>query len=174
MNPTATNGAVLREMTREALIKECANGNKDAGVFLSIFIERAHWLDDLVDEPLQPRAEALALKEMAWLVALVQNPFFQEHKAHILPVMLLGLNAWADSDLMPPGVQRDVVKGMYHEVAYLVAMITGGWPRLRSVTRALRRYDIEEPPTPIPGSEQIDLGGFDRNAPSKAEGGGPG
>lgn len=137
--------------TREQLITECANNNKDAADFLRVFVDRAHWIDDLADQDGQLSLEpgALAGREMLWLVTLTQNPFFLKFKDQLLPVMLLGLNAWVDSCGMR-GVQRDVVKGFYHEVAYAVAMLTGGWPHLRKVTGELRAYDIEEMATEAP------------------------
>lgn len=130
------------EPTREQIIAACAGEDKDAAQFLSLFIERAHWLDDLADTVGPAGPAEIAQKEMAWLVVLSQNPFFLKHKERLTPLMLLSLNAWVDSDSLP-APERDVVKGFYHEVAYAVALLTGGWSRLRSVTSALRHYDFE-------------------------------
>ena len=127
-------------MTKEAIIIIAANGNAAAQAFLEVFVRRAHYLDDLEDEP---KVLRIADFESEWLFTLAGNPFFVAHREQLVPLMILALNAWADSNKMAAGPVRDVVKGLWHEVVYMTAFIVGGWPHLRAVTAAAREYDLE-------------------------------
>ena len=129
--------------TVEEILTAAANGNGDALRFLVAYARRAHWVDDLRDEERRPLPDWLAAAEADWLLTLSGNPFFLAHRAQLVPVMLLGLNAWADSHHLP-APERDVVKGFWHETVWLVAWLTGGWEHLRKVTAQFREYDHEE------------------------------
>jgi len=130
-------------MNRSELITLAANGNAAAEHFLQAFSARAHFLDDVADSDKHAISPTnIAAAEADWLMCLSGNPFFQKHSNMLVPVMLCGLNAWADSNNMPPGDIRDVVKGIWHEVVYVVAWLTGGWAHMRIVS-ANREYDIE-------------------------------
>lgn len=138
-------------MTREEIIKQSANGNTNAEMFLRVFLEWAHWVDDVADEPEGSpvrNPEEIARVEAHWMIQLTSNPFFLAHKERLLPMILIGLNAWVDSNAMPPGTIQDVVKGIYHEVGALTALLTGGWAHLRHTTSKCREYDIEGPIDP--------------------------
>jgi hypothetical protein len=122
--------------TRQQLIAACVGKNEHAAQFLTAFVAHCHWMDDVVDMDQFD-------KVTAEMVTLSQNPFFIEHKDRLLPLILVAFNAWVDSDAMPPCVERDVLKGYYHEVCAVVALLTGGWDRMRAVTKEYRHYDIE-------------------------------
>ena len=133
-------------MSREEIIRQAASGNPFAETFLRAYVGRAHWLDDLVDEPRHPCCEVLARHEAEWLQQLTGNPFFTANSARLVPLMLTGLNAWVDSNRMPPGPVRDVLKAQWHELVHAVALVTGGWDALRKLTRSGREYDFETVP----------------------------
>lgn len=126
-------------MSRDEIIKLAANGNAKAEEFLRDYADHAHYVDDLKD---QDKVIDIPAQEARWLICISSNPFFDQHKAMLVPLMLCGLNAWADSHNFR-GVERDVVKGVWHEVVYAVAMITGGWAHMRRVS-AHREYDIQD------------------------------
>lgn len=139
-------------MTREEIIRQSANGNVAAEVFLRSFLTWAHWLDDVVDEPKTHAAftpETAARIEADWMLQLTSNPFFLAHKERLLPLVLIGLNAWVDANAMPAGTIQDVVKGIYHEVGAITAYLTGGWAHLRATTSQCREYDLESESVPI-------------------------
>lgn len=152
MNGASDGGPVpqgeLRELTRDERLQAAAGGNPEALAFLRAFAVRAHWIDDLADkgpalaERPEAAAEMLARNEADWLLTLSTNPFFLAHRLQLVPLMVLGLNAWVDSHRQPP-VVRDVVKGFWHETVWAVAYLTGGWTRLRQVTSRNRSYDLE-------------------------------
>lgn len=143
-------------VNRDEILTAAANGNASALEFLRVFARRAHWVDDVVDELCEPavgsrtyEAGRIAEMEGEWLLTLSGNPFFLAHRAQLVPAMVLALNAWVGSseELQVPSdklqVVRDVVKGQWHEVVWLVAWLTGGWKKMREVSGKYRDYDFE-------------------------------
>jgi len=156
-------------MTREEIIKRASGGSTEAHRFLTAYARRAHWLDDLIDQDKAdtitgPQAERLAEEEAHWITEIATNAFFQSHRDRLLPVMLLGLNAWVDSEKCHGG-QRAGLKGLWHETVYAVAMLTGGWPALRSLTSTAREYDAGERTASEKASEPVSENGL-RYAPT--------
>ncbi len=127
---------------RDTILQAAANGNAGALEFLRCFARRAHWVDDIADAICERPAYKVAEMEAEWLLCLASNPFFLAHRAQLVPAMVLALNAWVDSDNQKPMV-RDVVKGQWHEVVWLVAWLTGGWNKLRATSSQFRAYDFE-------------------------------
>jgi hypothetical protein len=128
---------------------EVACGDQNAANFLAAFQDKAHLLDDVVDH--DDRSEADHAKiELNWVLTLAQNPFVRQYADRIVPVLALGLNAWLDSNQMRRSTKKqdrmasDVVKGYYHEVIYLVALICGGYDHMRAMSWKFRSYDFEE------------------------------
>lgn len=131
------------EPNRDEILQAAAKGNASALEFLRVFARRAHWVDDLNDEPNAIRCPAMfATSESEWLLTLSANPFFLAHRAQLVPAMVLALNAWDDSHRFE-GAQRDVIKGQWHEVVWLVAFLVGGTEHLRDITGKFRGYDFE-------------------------------
>jgi hypothetical protein len=134
----------MSDMTIEQKIAAAANGDPNAERFLAVFAHRAHLIDDIVDRDKVVNGIQIVNAEATWLCQMAANPFWLKHSVTLTPIMLLALNSWADSwDLPPP--QCDVLKGQWHEVIYAVALLTGGWGKLRELTPAAREYDINVP-----------------------------
>lgn len=138
-------------MTTPETITAASNGNLQAAQFLTVFARRAHLLDDLVDRDKPVTGEQLAQAEWDWLVVLTGNPFFLAHKDRLMGVIAGALNAWLDSNVAgsfapsPVAITRDVLKGQWHDVLRLVALLTGGWQALRELSPCIRDYDWEVP-----------------------------
>lgn len=141
-------------VNRDDILTAAANGNAAALEFLRVFARRAHFIDDCCDDPPRKGVGEMADAEAEWLVCLASNPFFLAHRAQLVPSMLLAMNAWADSE-MPKfewRSQRDVIKGQWHEVVWLVAWLTGGWDHLKAMSREFREYDFEPVKEPESGA----------------------
>lgn len=132
-------------MTRTEFITKAANGNEAALAFLRVYWDRAHLLDDMIDAPGSVSDEALAKSEADWIQQLTGNPFVLAHSARLVPVMLLGINAWLDSNRWVSSDARQVLAGQWHDVVYTVALLTGGWAGLRHASEK-RPYDWADEP----------------------------
>lgn len=144
-------------VNRDEILTAAANGNASALEFLQVFARRAHFVDDICDKAVRPLAADLAQSEAEWARVLMLNPFVNSYRAALLPAMRLALNAWAHSDAMsfraqgvPPTAEeiqfaatRDVLKGQWHQVVWMVADITGGWEYLHEISAKYRDYDFE-------------------------------
>lgn len=138
-------------MMTQAQLLEVAKGNADAAGFLAAFQGKAHLMDDVVDRDVPERMDREhVLVELDWLLALTQNPFVQSHRGQLVPVIVLGMNAWLDANQWEVSVDKrkrtaaDVLKGFYHEVMYLVALLCGGFDHMRAMSAKYRSYDFEE------------------------------
>ena len=148
------NKSMSTEPNRDEILTAAANGNAAALEFLRAFARRAHWVDDLRDEPLAHTChDTIAEMEAEWLLVLTANPFLLANKASLVPAMVLALNAWIDSENWQKPVdgpeqvrhraQVSVIKGQWHEVVWLVAWLTGGWEKMHDVSAKYRSYDFE-------------------------------
>jgi hypothetical protein len=139
------------ETNRDEILTAAANGNASALEFLRVFTRRAQWVDDLRDRDKLDaggwyEASAFANCEAEWLLCLASNSFFTQYRAQLVPVMVLGLNAWVDSEDPKWKVRsrNEVLAGFANEVFWLVAWLTGGWRTMREVSAKYRDYDVEE------------------------------
>lgn len=137
--------------SRDEILTAAANGNGSALEFLRVFTRRAQWVDDLRDRDKLDaggwyEASAFASREAEWLLCLASNPFFAQYRAQLVPVMVLGLNAWVDSEdpKWKARSRNEVLAGLANEVFWLVAWLTGGWQKMRDVSAKYRDYDVED------------------------------
>ncbi len=131
-------------MTSEQIIKMAANGNQQAEDFARAWVNYCHMLDNAYDRDTLQTDDAIAKISVQWMTELCGNDWFMQHRAMLFGTMVVSFNAWVDSN-RKTGVERHVLAGMYHEVVYLVAFLTGGWAHLRHVTSECREYKQEVP-----------------------------
>ena len=136
-------------LTHDELL-EIARDDRDAAEFLRSFQAKAHLVDDQEDGDVPTPIERVADVETDWLVTLSTNPFFTRNAAILVPTIVLGLNAWVDATRWSRSTKveqrraADVVKGYYHEVAYLVAFLVGGQGHMKEISNKYRSYDFEQ------------------------------
>ena len=124
------------------MVDIASGGNAAARDWLRAWYRFCHLLDDLVDRdtPAPVPANVVAASMVDFVQQMSFNPFYGMHKAQLFGLVVQAANAWVDSE---EGAQpKDVLKGMWHEVVYHTAYITGGWTALRAVS-AHREYDHE-------------------------------
>ena len=130
-------------------------GNLDAARFCEAFHDFCHTLDDLLDRdnPEGIQRDRVVRVMLTAVLEFSMNAFFQANRAGLLSLISQSFIAWGDSmDWQDSGDARkirdaDVIKGLYHEVFFHVALLCGGYDHARAVTRATREYDHE------PGTE---------------------
>lgn len=129
-------------MTAAEMVKQAANGNANAENFALAWINFCHCIDDLIDDDRLVSSEAVAAILVTFMVELSGNPFYQANKPMLLGIMVQSINSWLDSNT-EAGIKRAVLAGMYHEVIYHIAFLTGGWTKLRTLTSSEREYKGE-------------------------------
>jgi hypothetical protein len=131
-------------MTANEKCALAANGSHDAERFCVAWARFCHLLDDVIDKDNPVTDEDIARELVSFLANTITNKFVGQHRESLMSIMVQSANAWLDSNRMPAGGERDVLKGMWHEVIWHVAYLTGGWQHMRFVTQTCREYDIEK------------------------------
>lgn len=125
---------------------EATRNNEEAWKFVELFCDRSHMIDDIIDGEKPMTDEQIISRELAWMMSIGTNGFWQAHSGFLLPLVIMGCNAWLDanrwekSDDPVKRCHSDVVKSLYHEVVFAVVYICGGWENLRKFTAKHREY----------------------------------
>lgn len=101
-----------------------------------------HLYDDLVD-----RDRAVTVGEAAQvLVEFVRNlsfnPFWEEHKWMLFPLLLNAANRWVDGEEWPDKKEAAIIRCGDVDFFLQVAYCVGGWDHMRAC-KAARSYDKE-------------------------------
>ena len=102
--------------------------------------------DDLIDKD-RPVTEAEIHKGFISALILVNdNPFWQRFHVKLMPIVVVGTNAWLDANILQDAVlDRDRMMGFYirnyaYEMTSMAAYCAGGWEWLRSISMEMRQF----------------------------------
>jgi hypothetical protein len=126
-------------MNPEQIIKLAANGNTQAEDFARAWYLFVRMLDNSYDKDVIVTDDEMGKLSVQFIMELCGNEWFLQHKPVLFGLMVCSFNAWIDANRRQ-GVERSVLSGMYHEVIYMTAFLTGGWAHLRHVTSECREY----------------------------------
>lgn len=140
----------LEKLDFRQIFEEVAPGNRAAQDFCHAFLAWVHFLDDMVDQD-KPEAgpEDIIRLNLELAMVFAFNPFWQEHKTRLIPLIIQGAQAYADSNEWAKSVNArdrlssDVLKSQYAEVFWHVAYLCGGPELLQQVTRKYRRFNYD-------------------------------
>lgn len=144
----------------ERYFDEVCLGNKEAREFCLVFHSWVHWIDDAVDRTRDYTVEETARLTLEAVFTFSENPFFQQHKESLIPLIVQSVLAWESSaewekrEDYRDYVASQVLKSYYHEVYWHVALIVGGWSHARKTIRDKRQIDYDvrtaaEPREPV-------------------------
>jgi hypothetical protein len=106
--------------------------------------------DDLIDKDKPVTDSSLNGVFVDLLFWLPQNPFFNAHKAHLLPVIMTCINAWMDSNTLQHADNARArqaawwLKQMGVELYGTVALLMGGFDHMREVSLQARHVLAHE------------------------------
>lgn len=117
-------------------------------------INVAELWDDLVDKDREIPLSEINDVFMGLLFVLPTNEFFRKHQERLLPVMLMAVNAFYDSESLKKSENIRIRKIAFQlrfaliEVFKTCALIIGGWEHLRNVSQEMIEFyayeDFEE------------------------------
>ena len=130
-------------------VKLCAGGSREAHLYLNIICRAARLIDDLFDDLHNWKGEDTYDLAHLLLVDLPDSPFFTANRQHLLPLHLVALNAWKDSNswLAGGGIKRTyalVIRDTLTEVGIMVAYLVGGRDYMEEVSLKIRELFIKE------------------------------
>jgi hypothetical protein len=128
---------------------EICLGHPQAREFCAVFHNWVHWIDDAVDRSRTYTVEETARLTLEAVFTFSENPFFQQHKEALIPLIIQAVLAWESSEEWAlredyqDFVASQVLKSHYHEVYWHVALIVGGLPHARKTIRSKRKFDYD-------------------------------
>lgn len=122
----------------DRLIEEACNGNRDAEVFLRVYLKLAHQIDDCVD--CAPTKEQLLQTFLTLLSFATMNRFYQQFKEQLYPLLATALSAyatsvgWENSQADNERRMSDHLRSHGASVIEFVALLCGGIERMRTLS----------------------------------------
>lgn len=138
------------EFDFNAVFADVCQGHPEAIDFCLALYTWVHLIDDFIDQdkPLND-PEVVMRVNLRMAACLSFNPFFQQHKVQLLPLMVTGVKAYADSlEWVTRQNHKDrhsseVLKSGYQEVFWYVAFLIGGYDHMGAMTRKYRHYNYD-------------------------------
>ena len=101
--------------------------------------------DDLVDKDNEVTESEINKTFLALLTELPLNPFFDQYKFRLVPLMVTGINTWQDSNILSKGSDNDkamayVLRDWYVELVMFVVYLLHGYEAMRNVSIDIRRF----------------------------------
>lgn len=125
----------------QAIYKEAAGNNPLALDFLNAFHDYCHEIDDLIDEAKEDPERFVEI--LIHGNVMYGLPFFRMHAAVLGPQIILITSTYADSvkmersELEWENRMADTLRFVGNDLVRMVAQLTGGWERMRSVSDKL-------------------------------------
>jgi hypothetical protein len=113
--------------------------------FLVQFGDAAELFDDMIDKDKDiPDEHVIRVLFSTW-TELPVNPFFDQFKHQLIPVMVTGINAWLDANTLEKGSHNDqvfayVLRDWYAELVAFVIYLTRGRDYMRQVSMDVRKF----------------------------------
>ena len=122
-----------------------ANGNECAFDFIWRCWNFFHLLDDLIDKDKPVTIQETSRELFLFTQTIALNPFFQEHKHSLLPMILNACNGWIAGEEVSESNKQyaPVLKCSDFNIYSHVAFLIGGWEHMRHVDSRFRTYDKE-------------------------------
>lgn len=107
--------------------------------------ETAEVWDDLIDADKPVSKDRLNRLFTALLTELPLNPFFDKFKVQLTPLLLVGINAWHDANVLEKGSDNDkaiayVLRDWYVELVMFITCLTRGYTKMREHSLEIRRF----------------------------------
>lgn len=121
-----------------------ANGNVDAFNFIWRCWNFCHVIDDLVDRDQPMLIDEVSRELFLFIETLCCNPFFQQHKLSLLPLILNACHGWVTGEeaAAQGSSNSSVLKCSDFAIYSHVAFLIGGWQHMRAIDQ-IRQYDKE-------------------------------
>lgn len=120
-------------------------GDINAVWFVRQFGDICEVFDDLVDKDKPVTDADIARTLFVCLTELPLNPFFDKYKHQLIPVIVTGINAWLDANVLEKGSQNDrvfsyVLRDWYAEIIAYCIYLCRGRDYMRSVSMEVRHF----------------------------------
>ncbi len=131
---------------RDERLLRWMRGNADAADCVVALSTVSELWDDLIDRDRPVSDEEIHKGFVSVLIGLNDNPFWNGFHVKLMPIVIVGTNAWLDANkLQQSGSDNDRMLGFYirnycYEIASMAAYCAGGWDWLRSISMEMREF----------------------------------
>jgi len=126
------------------VIEMCTNGDENAQRYLMDLASCARVMDDIVDEDHSVSRETKYSLYFKLLFSIPNNPFYRQHQDTLKSAEVTALNAWIDANElenrpdMTSKIYAHVIRDYINEICPIVAMLTGGFNKMRECSLSIR------------------------------------
>lgn len=131
------------------IFSDVCGENEAAKQYCEALVVWASAIDNFADGDGRFHMEQILVAHLNALLTFAFNPFFQEHKGELMPLIFSGVRAWLDSnhwqgrESFRDRASADVLKSQYQEAIWYVAKILGGWEKYSEITGKWRSYHYD-------------------------------
>lgn len=129
---------------RDKLLIEALQ-DQDALAFVRLVGEIGEQWDDVVDGDMTATPQTLCRLMWMAIVDLQTNPFYERYRGALLPVMMVGMNAWQDSLDLEAGDRQEralayCLRDLYLEVISMSIFVLHGYDAMRKYSARIRQF----------------------------------
>lgn len=131
---------------RDRKLQEWLRGDMEAARCLIELSTAYEVWDDLIDRDKPVTDDLIHSGFLAALVCLNENRFWQAFQGRLMPLVITGINAWMDANVLEKG-QTDkeralafYIRNYCYEMVSMAAYCVGGWSWLRQVSLEMRMF----------------------------------
>lgn len=134
-----------RDERNEKMLEWMA-GNPYAVQTALILGDACEMWDDLVDGDKVVTPQDVDRVLVGVFVGLATNPFWQQARQFIEPIVIVAINSWMDANTFANSKDEKLRQLAFHirnystEVAMACAFVAGGWEHLRKVSSEMRQF----------------------------------
>ena len=126
-------------------------GDEDAVIFILTIGQITETWDDLIDKDKEVTDEQINSLFMHMLIDLPVNPFFDRYKFQLLPVLIIGINAWMDANKLEKGSRNDkvfayVLRDWILEITNMAVYLLKGQEYMQQCSIDIRNFFTKHEP----------------------------
>lgn len=113
--------------------------------FILAFADACELFDDLIDKDKPVEDDHVVRVLFSLITELPLNPFFDQFKHQLIPILVTGINAWLDANALEKGTDNDkvfayVLRDWYMEFVSFVIYLVRGRAYMREVSMEVRHF----------------------------------
>jgi hypothetical protein len=134
-----------RQLRNEKFFKWFRGNQNAVHCFIDLSAVSETW-DDLIDRDKEIDNEDIHRAFLNLLIGLPLNPFYQQYRYYLEPMIIMSVNAWLDSLSLAESPEKKwnmlafYMRNLGAELAPMIAFCVGGFDHMRNVSGEIRKF----------------------------------
>jgi hypothetical protein len=129
-------------------------GDEHAVIFILTIGQITETWDDLIDKDKQLSDDHINEVFMHMLTSLPLNPFFDRYKLQLIPVLIVGINAWMDANKLEKKSKNDkvfayVLRDYILEITNMAVYLLKGREAMKEYSLEIRSFFTKHEPLDV-------------------------